>query len=46
MMKLDDTLAAVFKTKLQAKKEKSKKKGEVLCIVSLVHYYCFFYYTT
>ena len=30
MMKLDDALAAVFKTQLQAKKDKNKKKGEVL----------------
>jgi len=30
MMKLDDALAAVFKTQLQAKKEKNKKKGQAL----------------
>lgn len=30
MMKLDDALAAVFKTQLQAKKDKNKKKGEIL----------------
>ncbi len=30
MMKLDDALAAVFKTQLQAKKDKNKKKGEAL----------------
>ena len=27
-MQLDDALAAVFKTQLQAKKEKNKKNGE------------------
>ena len=30
MMKLDDALAAVFKTQLQAKNNKNKKKGEVV----------------
>ena len=30
MMKLDDALAAVFKTQLQAKKDKNKKKGDAL----------------
>ena len=29
MMQLDDSLAAVFKTQLQAKKENTKKKGEL-----------------
>lgn len=28
-MQLDDALAAVFKTQLQAKKEKNKKIGEL-----------------
>ena len=30
MMKLDNALAAVFKTQLQAKKDKNKKKGDLL----------------
>ena len=30
MMKLDDALNAVFKTQLQAKKDKNKKKGDDL----------------
>jgi len=29
MMQLDDALAAVFKTQLQANKEKNKKNGEL-----------------
>lgn len=32
MMKLDDALAAVFKSQLQAKKEKNKKKGDARCL--------------
>ena len=40
MMKLDDALAAVFKTQLQANKDKIKKNGEALysCFsVGLLH---------
>lgn len=37
MIKLDDALAAVFKSQLQAKSNKNNKKGEVLysCVVKL-----------